>query len=74
MSEFSKFLIWWREDKDRKFCTLEQAAGAYMQTFPGRTIALLIELLCKSADVSDPKEPHEQQTEQQDRGLLRGPR
>lgn len=58
-AELSKFLIWWRDDPDRKFCTLEQAAGAYLQTFPGRTIKLLIELLCSAANVSDPKEPHE---------------
>ena len=39
------FLKWWLEDIERAKCTLAQAVGAYCQSFPGRAIPLLIELL-----------------------------
>lgn len=40
-----KFLAWWKGDPERKKCTLEQAIGAYIASFPGRLHALLVELL-----------------------------
>lgn len=43
--ETSKFVSWWKDDKDRRLCTLEQAIGAYVSTFPGRLHFLLVELL-----------------------------
>lgn len=43
--ELDKFLTWWRDDPERKLCTLEQAVGAYLQTFPGRCVKLLHELI-----------------------------
>jgi hypothetical protein len=39
------FLAWWKDDKERCLCTLEQAIGAYISTFPGRLHFLLVELL-----------------------------
>jgi hypothetical protein len=45
MIEANKFLEWWKGDKERSLCTLEQAIGAYIATFPGRLHALLVELL-----------------------------
>lgn len=39
------FLSWWQNDPGRKLCTLEQAIGAYLATFPARGIKLLIDLL-----------------------------
>ena len=45
MSEAEKFFSWWKADKARALCTLEQAVGAYCSTFPGRMIPLLVELL-----------------------------
>jgi hypothetical protein len=39
------FLAWWQDDKERSLCTLEQAIGAYISTFPGRLHSLLVELL-----------------------------
>lgn len=44
-SEVTKFFAWWKGDKERALCTLEQAIGAYCSTFPGRLYALLVELL-----------------------------
>lgn len=44
-SEATKFLVWWKDDKERRLCTLEQAIGAYISTFPGRLHSLLVELL-----------------------------
>lgn len=43
--EVKKFVRWWKNDKDRRLCTLEQAIGAYCSTFPGRLAPLLVELL-----------------------------
>jgi hypothetical protein len=43
--EVTKFLAWWKDDKERRLCTLEQAIGAYISTFPGRLHFLLVELL-----------------------------
>ena len=45
MTEVQKFLAWWRGDAERAKCTLEQAIGAYVSSFPGRTYNLLLELL-----------------------------
>jgi len=45
MTEEQKFLHWWKEDPERAKCTLEQAIGAYVSTFPGRVYPLLQELL-----------------------------
>lgn len=41
----SKFIKWWKGDKERALCTLDQAIGAYVSTFPGRLYSLLVELL-----------------------------
>lgn len=43
--ETKKFILWWKDDKERRLCTLEQAIGAYISTFPGRLHSLLVELL-----------------------------
>jgi hypothetical protein len=43
--EIHKFLTWWKDDNERCLCTLEQAIGAYISTFPGRLHSLLVELL-----------------------------
>jgi len=48
--ESDKFLVWWRGDKERRLCTLEQAIGAYCATYPGRVLALLVELLAPIAE------------------------
>jgi hypothetical protein len=45
MDETAKFFRWWRDDKDRKLCTLEQASGSYCQSFPGRLLPMLVDLL-----------------------------
>lgn len=45
MNEVQKFVAWWKDDKERRLCTLEQAIGAYLSTYPGRSHALLVELL-----------------------------
>jgi hypothetical protein len=47
MSEERKFLDWWLGNDERAKCTLEQAIGAYVSTFPGRIYLLLQELLAK---------------------------
>lgn len=39
------FLAWWLEDIERAKCTLQQAIGAYANSFPGRLLPLLHELL-----------------------------
>lgn len=39
------FLVWWKGDNQRCLCTLEQAIGAYISTYPGRLHFLLVELL-----------------------------
>lgn len=39
------FYVWWKGDENRRICTLQQAAVAYIQTFPGRLTSLLIELI-----------------------------
>lgn len=44
-SQVSKFVEWWKGDPERSLCTLEQAIGAYISTFPGRLHSLLVELL-----------------------------
>lgn len=41
----AKFVVWWKGDSERYKCTLEQAIGAYIATFPGRLHSLLVELL-----------------------------
>lgn len=43
--EIAKFMGWWKGDRERSLCTLEQAIGAYCSTFPGRLLPLLVELL-----------------------------
>lgn len=45
MTEVQKFIHWWRDDAERAKCTLEQAIGAYVSSFPGRIYTLLLELL-----------------------------
>jgi len=45
MTEVQKFMHWWHDDKERTKCTLEQAIGAYVSSFPGRTYTLLLEIL-----------------------------
>lgn len=45
MTQVQRFLEWWKGDKERQLCTLEQAIGAYISTFPGRLHSLLVELL-----------------------------
>lgn len=44
-SETLKFTEWWKGDKERAKCTLEQALGSYCSSFPGRLLPLLVELL-----------------------------
>lgn len=40
------FLKWWLEDDiERAKCTLLQALGSYCQSYPGRLLGLLHELL-----------------------------
>lgn len=39
------FLSWWKDDPGRSLCTLEQAIGAYLATFPARGPKLLVDLL-----------------------------
>lgn len=46
-TETDAFLRWWKDHPERRLCTLREALGAYLQTFPGRIIPLLHELLCK---------------------------
>lgn len=47
------FLHWWKDDKDRRLCFLEQALVAYGSSFPGRFIPLLVELLREHAEHDD---------------------
>lgn len=44
------FYKWWKDDPERSLCTLEQAIGAYCSTFPGRLLALLVELIQEDMD------------------------
>jgi hypothetical protein len=56
VNEVQKFMHWWHDDKERAKCTLEQAIGAYVSSFPGRTYTLLLELLePKCESTSTPK-------------------
>jgi hypothetical protein len=41
---------WWVKDSERAKCTLEQAIGAYIGTYPGRTIPLLLDLIKEFVD------------------------
>ena len=38
-------LDWWKRDPERAKCTLEQIVGLYLQTFPGRSMRLLLDLV-----------------------------
>lgn len=44
-SQRTEFHRWVRETPGFDKCTLEQAVGAYVSTYPGRTLPLLIEML-----------------------------
>jgi hypothetical protein len=50
VEESTKFFRWWQGDAERRLCTLEQAIGAYISTFPGRLHFLLVELLRSHMD------------------------
>lgn len=43
--ELGRFMRWWKGHEERRQCTLEQAVGAYLRTFPGRALPLLVELI-----------------------------
>jgi hypothetical protein len=48
--ELLAFAHWWKKDPERAKCTLEQAIGAYIGTYPGRTIPLLLDLIKEFVD------------------------
>jgi hypothetical protein len=39
------FFRWWKDDLERSKCTLDQAIGLYLQTFPGRVMPLIVSLM-----------------------------
>lgn len=50
-----RFRDWWKKGTQGfELCTLEQAIGSYLSTYPGRAYALLVELL------RTPDDPEEQ--------------
>ena len=52
-SEKERFLRWWKDTPGFDLCTLEQAIGAYLATYPGRVLPLVISLL-KRHDGDEP--------------------
>ena len=53
-----RFRNWWKRDTPGfEVCTLTQAIGAYLSTYPGRILPLLVELLRTPDDPPEPPEP-----------------
>lgn len=50
-TEWEKFTHWWQDDEHRKEMTIEQAVQNYFQSYPGRVMSLILELVANAKGI-----------------------